>query len=101
LAVDERGIGEARTVISDLSAWHVVEPVGEDVMAGIDASKRWLVSFWDAMIIVAATKAGASVIWSEDLMAGQNYEGVVVRNPFTAGGEQFSHEPTNTKNESI
>lgn len=34
------------------------------------------------MIIVAARRSGARVLWSEDLNNGQDYGGVVVRNPF-------------------
>ena len=39
-------------------------------------------SFWDAMVLTAARRAEASVVWSEDLSSGQLYDGAVVRNPF-------------------
>ncbi len=34
------------------------------------------------MILQSARQSGCSVLWSEDLNAGQKLAGVVVRNPF-------------------
>lgn len=43
----------------------------------------WIgVSFWDAMIVHAARQVEATVLWREDLSDGQDYGGVVARNPF-------------------
>jgi predicted nucleic acid-binding protein len=75
---------DARTIISYLGSWQVVAPTHQEVLAAIDASLRWQISFWDAMIVVAAGRAGAEVIWSEDLNDGQDFGGIVVRNPFLA-----------------
>jgi predicted nucleic acid-binding protein len=76
---------DARALVSDLSTWHVIEPTRGDVLEAIDASTRWRVSFWDGMIVVAAQRAGATVIWSEDLNEGQVFDGTTVRNPFRQG----------------
>jgi predicted nucleic acid-binding protein len=76
----------ARSIVADLATWRVIEPAHEDVLVAIDASRRWKVSFWDAMILIAAGKAGVLTLWSEDLTDGQIYDGVVVRNPFRASG---------------
>jgi predicted nucleic acid-binding protein len=72
----------ARAAISDLLSWPVVEPTGQDVLEAIDTAARWQVSFWDAMLLTAANKAGATTLWTEDLNDGQRYDGVTVRNPF-------------------
>jgi predicted nucleic acid-binding protein len=53
------------------------------VIDAIDNSVRWQVSFWDAMLLTAANKAGATVLWSEDLNPGQRYDQVTVQNPFS------------------
>jgi predicted nucleic acid-binding protein len=74
----------ARQIISDMSTWQVIEPGRSDVLSAIDAAARWQVSFWDAMILTAAIRAGAATVWSEDLNDGQVYDGVVVRNPFSS-----------------
>jgi predicted nucleic acid-binding protein len=67
-----------------MSTWQVIEPGRSDVLSAIDAAARWQVSFWDAMILTAAIRAGAATVWSEDLNDGQVYDGVVVRNPFSS-----------------
>jgi predicted nucleic acid-binding protein len=80
---------QAREIVADFATWRVVEPTSGDVLAAIDASVRWGVSFWDAMVITAAGKAQATVLWTEDLNDGQVYDGVAVRNPFRrAAGTQ-------------
>jgi predicted nucleic acid-binding protein len=71
----------ARGIVADLATWRVIEPRAADVLAAIDAMPRWQMSFWDAMILTAAERAGARVLWSEDLASGQAYDGVTVRNP--------------------
>ena len=72
----------AREIVSDLSTWPVVRPTQLDVLAAIDVTARWQISFWDAMIVTAAQRASASVLWSEDLNANQQFDTLVVRNPF-------------------
>src|ERR1051326_3596366 len=59
----------ARGIVSDLATWQVVRPLEADVLAAIDGTLRWQISFWDAMIVTAAQRAGASTVWSEDLNA--------------------------------
>jgi len=72
----------ARTIVADLAMWHVVTPTPSDVLAAIDATVNWNLSFWDAMILVAAQRSGAALVWSEDLNAGQTFDTVTLRNPF-------------------
>jgi predicted nucleic acid-binding protein len=43
---------------------------------------RYKVNFWDALLIAAARTAGCTVFLSEDLQAGQSFDGVRVINPF-------------------
>jgi predicted nucleic acid-binding protein len=72
----------AEEIIEDLGVMGVFSPVKEDVVAAIHLVKRHRIGFWDAMVVRAALAQDASVIWSEDLAAGQTYDGVIVRNPF-------------------
>lgn len=76
-------VRDAQAVLSDMSTWRVVEPGRRDVLAAIDGATRWHVPFWDAMILTTAVQAGAGTVWSEDLNDGQEYDGTVVRNPFS------------------
>jgi predicted nucleic acid-binding protein len=52
------------------------------LQSALRASVQFQLSYWDAAIIEAARAAGCSQVYSEDLSAGQNYDGVQVINPF-------------------
>ena len=69
-------------IITDLSTWQVHSPNASDLIDAIGLQTRRQISFWDAMILTSARQLGCRTLWSEDLNAGQNYEGVEVRNPF-------------------
>ena len=70
-------------IITDLSAWRVHSPKASDLIDAIGLQTRRQISFWDAMILTSARQLGCQMVWSEDLNAGHNYEGIEVRNPFT------------------
>lgn len=72
----------ARSAVTDVTSWTVVEPRKRDVLAAMDSTKRFQISFWDAMILTTAARAGAKILWSEDLNPGQSFDGLEVRNPF-------------------
>jgi len=73
----------ARETVADYLEWHVVDNDRDLLMAGIGEHQRWKLSFWDGLIVAAARRAGADVIWSEDLNPGQGFDGVVIENPLT------------------
>ncbi len=73
---------EARTLVADYLAWNPVVNDGAAVLEAVDVGHRHQLSFWDALIVVAARKGGASVIYSEDLNHGQMFGSVQVLNPF-------------------
>lgn len=50
--------------------------------AALIAKDRWQLSYWDAAIIEAARLSKCDTVLSEDLNAGQSFEGVTVVNPF-------------------
>ena len=50
--------------------------------ASLRTANRFRISLWDAAVIEAARAMGCRVVLSEDLNAGQDYDGVVVQNPF-------------------
>lgn len=72
----------AAEAVRDVARWTVHSPVPEDVLAAIDLRQRAQISFWDAMILRSAAALGCSVLYTEDLNAGQRYDGVEVVNPF-------------------
>jgi predicted nucleic acid-binding protein len=72
----------AAEIIADLSHWRVHSPGPDDVLSAIDSHRRQDISFRDSMIVCSAASLGCGIMYSEDLNAGQDYEGVRVRNPF-------------------
>ncbi|MEZ4223623.1 MAG: PIN domain-containing protein [Polyangiaceae bacterium] len=50
--------------------------------AALASKERYQISYWDAAIIEAARALGSTVLHTEDLSDGQDYGGVVVKNPF-------------------
>jgi len=44
--------------------------------------RRHAVSQWDATILAAALELGCHTLYSEDLNHGQDYDGVIIVNPF-------------------
>ena len=72
----------AREIVADLGTWRVALLEVPDVLKASRLSERFGVSFWDGLILAAAQKEDAKIVWSEDFSHGQNYDGVTVRNPF-------------------
>jgi predicted nucleic acid-binding protein len=52
------------------------------VREALQLAAKFKINYWDAAIIAAARDLGCHTIYSEDLSHGQNYDGVVVINPF-------------------
>jgi len=75
---------EARRTVEDYTHWRLVENDIGLFRAGLAEMEQWKISFWDALILTAARKAGASTLLSEDLSAEQDYAGIRVVNPFRA-----------------
>ena len=75
---------EARAAVEDYLSWPVVENDIQLLRDAMVVRERWQLSLRDALIIAAAQRARVAVIYSEDLSDGQDYGGVVVRNPFAA-----------------
>ncbi len=55
-----------------------------DLVCAMKQSERYRFSFWDALLVTAAQKAHASVLWTEDLNVGQRVGDVIIRNPFVS-----------------
>lgn len=75
-------VPEALARVRELAVWTVFAPTAEDVIAAIGLHTQARISFWDAMIVVAAADTGCDVLWTEDLTDGQVLQGVRIQNPF-------------------
>ena len=77
-------ISFARSLIADYMAWDPIVNDGTSILEAMDAERRYKISFWDALIVVAAQKSGADVLLSEGFNHGQKFGSVRVINPFVA-----------------
>ena len=69
-------------LVEDFANWPVFTV---DTAAILDAARladQAQLAFWDALIVVAAARSGAEVLYSEDLGHGQTIAGVEVIDPF-------------------
>ena len=73
---------DASKVIDELCALPTVSTDPELVRRAIETSRRFEIAVWDALIIEAARVSGCRRVLSEDLQSGQDFEGIVVGNPF-------------------
>jgi predicted nucleic acid-binding protein len=68
-----------------LDAWFAFPTmqITPDLMrTAIDMHQRFQISYWDGAILAAARQLGCRTVYSEDLSSGQDYDGVLVVNPF-------------------
>ena len=72
----------ARGIIRNYLAWQVEPNEPSAVLLASEIAERNLLSFWDALIVASAARAGADRILSEDLNHGQVIEGIRIENPF-------------------
>ena len=73
----------ARRIVGAYTAWPVVGVDGPLILAASSLEERHTLSFWDALIIEAAARAGATRLLSEDLQTRRRIRGVTIENPFT------------------
>ena len=63
---------------------HDVHPITvPHVDLALEITNRFRLNYYDALILATARLAECDVVYSEDLNAGQDYDGVVVENPFS------------------
>ncbi len=73
----------ARLVVTSYSIWCMeTTPAELSVAFRIEDESR--IGFWDALIVAAAVKSGATRLLSEDLNPGQKIAGLRIENPFAA-----------------
>lgn len=73
---------DARAEVRDLLAWRPVSVDAEILVGAWRLQDRYRISFWDALIVAAAKAASCRYLLTEDLQAGQDFDGLLVVNPF-------------------
>lgn len=74
---------EARELVDAYAQWQLVQIDAPLILSASKLEERHTLSFWDALIVEAARRAGATRLLSEDLQSGRRLAGVLIDNPFT------------------
>ena len=72
----------AEEIVEELMALPVKQVDTTIIRAAIKRNQTDQVSFWDALIIETALRAGARVLWSEDMQHDREIDGLKIQNPF-------------------
>ena len=72
----------AVALIRSLLRFPVQETTLPLMQAAMATRARWQIAYWDAAIIEAARALGCEILLSEDLQHGQDFDGVLVIDPF-------------------
>jgi len=72
----------AKGILKTFAVFDTIQVSPALIQDAIDCSILNQLSFWDALILAAASAAGCGVVLSEDLNPGQQILGVRVENPF-------------------
>jgi predicted nucleic acid-binding protein len=70
-----------------LTAYRCIAVTGSAIRAALPLAVAGHASYWDALLVATAAEAGCSVVLTEDMADGSTLNGVLVHNPFAAGGE--------------
>jgi predicted nucleic acid-binding protein len=73
---------DARDVIRTYQAWPMYSIAIDDIIDASELEEKLKYSFWDSLIIIAAQKVGAELLYSKDLQDGQQINGLKIVNPF-------------------
>uniref|UniRef100_E6PX95 PilT-like protein n=1 Tax=mine drainage metagenome TaxID=410659 RepID=E6PX95_9ZZZZ len=72
----------AREKVQIFGTLTVFQPATKDVLAAIDLHRLHQISFWDALIVRAASQSGCRTLLTEDMQHGRRIDGVEIVNPF-------------------
>ena len=72
----------ARRIVGLYAAWTPVQVDVPLILASSELEESHTLSFWDALILEAARRAGATRLLTEDLRPGRRIGGVLIENPF-------------------
>jgi predicted nucleic acid-binding protein len=72
----------AREVVALYGEWPVVRPDVALVVAASKLEERHAFSFWDALVVEAARRGGATRLLTENLQAGRRIGEIRIENPF-------------------
>jgi predicted nucleic acid-binding protein len=75
---------EVSAVIAELCQYTIIPIDASLVQLALQRVEQNYLSYWDALIVEAAIRSGANILYTEDMHHGTRYGSVEVRNPFLA-----------------
>jgi predicted nucleic acid-binding protein len=73
---------EAREIVGLYAVWPLIEIDLPLILTASQLEEEHTLAFWDALIVEAARRAGATRLVTEDLQSGREIGGVRIENPF-------------------
>ena len=75
---------EAAQQVEQLCGFEVVGASAHSIMSAVELAQRHKLAWWDALILEAAQRANADVLFSEDGQHGRRFGQLTMTNPFLA-----------------
>jgi predicted nucleic acid-binding protein len=72
----------AQALVLAYAGWPVIQSDTSLVTMAIEKSIQHQLSIWDAMVVEAAIRSDAEILYTEDLQHGQRFGALTVINPF-------------------
>jgi predicted nucleic acid-binding protein len=73
---------DAAQRVHNLCAFEIMASASPHTLAALELVQRYKLQWWDALVLEAAMRAKADVLYSEDKQHGQRYGDLRVVNPF-------------------
>lgn len=73
---------EARELVSNYGEWKLVRIDMLMIVNASELEEKHQLTFWDALIIEATRRSGATRLISEDIQSATTIEGIAIENPF-------------------
>ncbi len=73
---------DARDIVRTYQEWTMYSITINDIISASELEEELKYSFWDSLIIIAAQKIGAELLYSEDMQNGQRIGNLRIVNPF-------------------
>ena len=74
----------ARATIKRYATWPIHRIEADDIVRASALERRHRQSFWDALIVTAAWRLQAGILYTEDMQPGRRIGGVRILDPFRA-----------------
>jgi len=86
-------MGDARAEVRRYQRWNPWQIDQQTVETAWAFEARFALSYWDALVLAAASHQGCRIVLTEDLQHGQTIDSLRIVNPFLQGPELLDELP--------